>query len=82
MRTNLKREIEKYKGRVVTKGYSQMEGVDYDQTFSPIVRFESIRWMVALGASKGMQKHQMDVTTAFLYAPLDEEVYMEQPEGT
>ena len=66
----------------MAKGYSQVEGVDYDQTFSPTVKFESIRQMVALGASKGMQMHQMDVTTAFLYAPLDEEVYMEQPEGT
>ena len=59
-----------------------MEGVDYDQTFSPTVRFESIRQMVALGTSKAMLMHQMDVTTAFLYAPLEEEVYMEQPEGT
>ena len=82
VKTNENGEIEKYKARVVAKGYSQVEGVGYDQTFSPTVRFESIRQMVALGASKGMQMHQMDVTTAFLYAPLDEEVYMEQPEGT
>ena len=82
VKTNAKGEIEKYKARVVAKGYSQVEGVDYDQTFSPTVRFESIRQMVALGASKGMHMHQMDVTTAFLYAPLKEEVYMEQPEGT
>ena len=66
----------------MAKGYSQVEGIDYDQTFSPTVRFESIRQMVALGASRGMSMHQMDVTTAFLYAPLEEEVYMEQPEGT
>ena len=82
VKTNEKGEIEKYKGRVVAKGYSQVEGVDYDQTFSPTVRFESIRQMVALGTAKGMHLHQMDVTTAFLYAPLEEEVYMEQPEGT
>ena len=82
VKTNEKGEIEKYKGRVVAKGYSQVEGVEYDQTFSPTVRFESIRQMVALGTAKGMHLHQMDVTTAFLYAPLEEEVYMEQPEGT
>ena len=82
VKTNEKGEVEKYKARVVAKGYSQVEGVDYDQTFSPTVRFESIRQMVALGASKGLEMHQMDVTTAFLYAPLDEEVYMQQPEGT
>ena len=82
VKTNEKGEVGKYKARVVAKGYSQVKGVDYDQTFSPTVRFESIRQMVALGASKGLEMHQMDVTTAFLYAPLDEEVYMQQPEGT
>ena len=82
VKTNAKGGIEKFKARVVAKGYSQVEGVDYDQTFSPTVRFESIRQMVALGTSKNMHMHQMDVTTAFLYAPLEEEVYMEQPEGT
>ena len=59
-----------------------MEGINYDQTFSPTVRFESIRQLVAMGASSGMRMHQMDVTTAFMYAPLEEVVYMEQPEGT
>ena len=59
-----------------------MEGIGYDQTFSPTVRFESIRQLVAMGASKGMKMYQMDVTNAFLYAPLEEVVYVEQPEGT
>ena len=63
MKINEKGEIEKSKARVVAKGYSQVEGVNYDHTFSPTVIFESIRQMVALGASKGMQMHQMDVTT-------------------
>ena len=61
--------VEKYKARVVAKGYIRLEGVDYDQTFSPTVRFESIRQMVALGTSKGMSMHQINVTTEFLYAP-------------
>ena len=74
--------LKKIKARVGAKGFGQVEGVDYDQTFSPTVRFEGIRQMVALGTSRGMKMHQMDVTTAFLYAPLEEEVYMEQPEGT
>ena len=74
--------VEKYKGRVVAKVFSQEEGVDYDQTFSPTVRFESIRQLILLGASKGLHMHQMDVTTAFLYAPLVEEVYMEMPKST
>ena len=66
----------------MAKGFSQVEGVDYDQTFSPTVRFESIRQMVALETSRSMQMQKMDITTAFLYAPPKEEVYMEQPEGT
>ena len=66
VKINKKGEVEEYKGRVVAKGYSQEEGVDYDQTFRPTVRFESIRQMVALGIAKGMEMHQMDVTTAFL----------------
>ena len=82
VKTNASGEVDRYKARVVAKVYSQVEGVDYDQTFSPTVRFESIRQLVALGASEGMEMHQMDVTTAFLYAPLAEEVFMEHPEGT
>ena len=79
VKANERGEVEKYKARVVAKGYSQVEGIDYDQTFSPTFRFESIKQMMALGASRGMSMHQTDVTTAFLYAPLEEEVYMEQP---
>ena len=82
IKTNGRGEIEKYKARVVAKGFSRVEGVDYDQTFSPTVRFESIRQLVAVGTSRGLHMHQMDVTTSFLYALLEEEVYMEQPEGT
>ena len=50
----------------MAKGFSQVEGEDYDQTFSPTVRFESIRQLVAMGASKGLHMHQMDVTTTFM----------------
>ena len=82
VKVNESGEVEKYKARVVAKRFSQVEGVDYDQTFSSTVRFESIRQMVALGTSRGILMHQMNVTTAFLYAPLEEEVYMEQPKGT
>ena len=57
MKANERGEVEKYKGRVVAKGFCQVEGVDYDQTFSPTVRFESIRQMVALGTSRGMLMH-------------------------
>ena len=77
VKTNAKSKIEIYKAQVVAKRYDKIQGVDYDQTFSPTVRFESIRQMVALGASKGSEMHQMDLTTASRYAPLEKEVYME-----
>ena len=74
-------KLDKLKARIVAKGFTQREGIDYDETFSPTVRFESVRLMVAAAASDGMHTHQMYVTTAFLYASLDEEVYMELMEG-
>ena len=78
---NAKGEVEKYKARVVEKGYIRVKVVDCDENFSPIVRFEYIRQMVAMGTLKGMEVHQMDVKIAFMYAPLKEEVSMEQPKG-
>ena len=59
----------------------QAEGIDYTETYSPTVRFESIRLMLAAAASEGMHMEQLDVTRAFLYANLEEEVYLEIPEG-
>lgn len=55
VKTNEVGDIEKYNARVVAKGFSEVEGIDEDHTFSPTLRFESIRELVAMGASKGMQ---------------------------
>ena len=74
-------EVEKYKARLVARGFTQEEGIDYTDTFSPTVRFESIRIMLAETAAHGLHTAQMDVTTAFLYADLKEEVYLEIPDG-
>ena len=74
-------KLDKLKARIVAKGFTQREGIDYEETFSPTVRFESVRLMVATATVGNMHTHQMDVTTAFLYASLDEEVYMELLEG-
>lgn len=74
-------EVEKYKARVVARGFLQQEGVDFGETYAPTVRMESIRLMIAAAAAEGMHLQQMDVTTAFLYAELEEEVYLEVPEG-
>ena len=72
---------ERYKARLVAQGFSQKRGLDYDETFSPVVRTESVRSMIALAATDNLLLHQMDVTTAFLNGTLEEEVYMKQPEG-
>jgi hypothetical protein len=73
--------LDKYKARLVAKGYSQQEGIDYDETFSPVVKFNSIRIILAIAVNNNMLLHQMDVKTAFLNGKIDEELYMEQPEG-
>ena len=73
--------INKYKARLVVKGYKQKEGVDYFDTYSPVTRITSIRMLITIVALHKLEIHQMDVKTAFLNGELDEEIYMEQPEG-
>ena len=81
VKTNADGSIERCKARLVAQGYSQKEGLDYDEIFSPVVRSESVRSAIALAAMNGLSLHQMDVTTAFLHGDLEEVVYMKQPEG-
>ncbi|MCP4114884.1 MAG: hypothetical protein GY737_05660, partial [Desulfobacteraceae bacterium] len=71
----------RHKARLVAQGFSQRPGVDYEETFAPVVRFDTIRTLVALAASTGQLLHQVDVETAFLHGRLEEEVYMKQPPG-
>ena len=73
--------IDKYKARLVVKGYRQKEGLDYFDTYSPVTRITSIRMLIALAAVHDLKIHQMDVNTAFLNGELEEEIYIEQPEG-
>ena len=71
----------RFRARVVAKGFTQIQGIDYDKTFSPVARFESLRLLLALAVLEDWEIHQMDVKSAFLNGLLDEEIYMEQPEG-
>eukprot|EP01018_Ginkgo_biloba_P024033 Gb_18988 [translate_table: standard] len=73
--------IEKFKARFVSRGFSQIEGVDYEDTFAPVARYTSIRAVIAIAAEMGRKIHQMDVKTAFLNGLIQEEVYIEQPQG-
>ena len=70
--------VKRFKARLVAKGYAQKYGIDYDETFSPVVRFSSIRTLLAFAVQKNMVVHQMDVVTAFLNGQLDEDIYMRQ----
>ena len=73
--------IEKYKARFVARGFSQKEGIDYEETFAPVERYTSIRTIMALSSMMKWDLHQMDVKTTFLNGMIDEEVYIEQPQG-
>ena len=74
-------QVECYKARLVAQGYSQRPGIDYEEIFSPVVRFESVRSVMALAVHGNMKLHQMDVKTAFLNGELLEEAFIRQPEG-
>lgn len=73
-------EDRRFKGRVVAKGYSQIEGVDYNEVFSPVVKHVTIRLLLSLVVNQDMELEQLDVKTAFLHGNLEERILMEQPE--
>lgn len=81
IKQNTDGSIERYKARLVVRGFSQQHGIDYLETFSPVVKFTSIRTILALAAARKMKLKQFDVKTAFLYGDLQESVFMKQPVG-
>lgn len=72
--------VNKYKARLVIKGYAQKYGIDYNETYAPVMQLTSLRTLIALATARGMYMEHMDVETAFLNAELEEDIYMEQPQ--
>ena len=72
---------EKYKARFVARGFSQKEGIDYDDIFAHVAHYTTIQSIITLVATQGWSLQQMDVQTAFLHRSIKEEVYVEQPLG-
>nr|GEZ97056.1 retrovirus-related Pol polyprotein from transposon TNT 1-94 [Tanacetum cinerariifolium] len=76
-----KNTVIRKKSRLVSKGYAQKEGIDFEESFAPVARLEAVRLFIAYAAYKSFTVYQMDVKTTFLYGPMKEEVYVNQPDG-
>ena len=74
-------QVDKYKARYVAKGYAQVEGIDFFETYAPTCKPETFRTLLAVAAQKDLHLGQMDVKSAYLHSAIEEEIYLEQPQG-
>ncbi|GKC25388.1 retrovirus-related pol polyprotein from transposon TNT 1-94 [Tanacetum coccineum] len=74
-------KVDKYKARLVIRGFSQKEGLDYKHTFSPMAKAATVRVLIAIATAKGWPLHQLDVNNAFLHGFVEEEIYIKAPQG-
>ena len=73
--------VTRHRARLVAKGYIQRHGIDYTEVFSPVAKYNTVRFFFALAAQEELEIIQLDFKNAFLNGRLDEEIYLEQPEG-
>ena len=78
---NDKNKFSRYKARLMAQGFSQRPGIDYDETYSPVMDIITFRYLISLSVSKGLNMRLMDVITAYLYGMLENDIYMKVPEG-
>ena len=78
---NDKNEVVRYKARLVAQGFSQSPGIDYMETYSPVVDAITFRYLINMAVQEKFDMHLMDVVTAYLYGSLDNEIFMKVPEG-
>jgi hypothetical protein len=74
-------QVTRNKDRLVCKGYAHVEGIEFEETFSPVARMEAIYFLLAYACSKNIKMYQMDVKSTLLDGELEEEIYIEKPKG-